>query len=96
MGSGMHKNTLMNINSILNLLRETGPIHIRGIAKTLNLNPFIVTNIIDRYLVYFLEVNDIEQFGIRVKIVQLKSGMENTSLENVLKYIELRKRIRGI
>lgn len=95
MGSGIHKTTLKNIDSILSLLRDAGQLHIRGISKTLDLNPFLISNIIDRYLAYFLEIRDIEQFGIRIKLVGFKPGMENTTLENVLKYIELKKRIRG-
>jgi hypothetical protein len=95
MGSGLHKNTYKNIDSMLNLIREAGEIHIRGISKTLSINPFIVTHIIEKYLVYFLEIRDIEQFGFRIKLVRFKPGMENTTLEQVVKYIELRRKIRN-
>jgi len=96
MGSGIHKTTIKNINEILNLLREVGEIHIRGISKSLNLNPFVVSNIVDKYLGYFLETRNIDQFGLRIKLVKLKPGMENTTLEDILKYAKLRKKIRNV
>jgi len=95
MGSGIHKKTIKNIAKILELLRERGPMHIRGISKALDMNPFTVSNIIDRYLDFFIEVNNIDQFGFRVKLINLKPGKENTSLEDVLKYIKLKKKIRN-
>ena len=95
MGSGIHKTTLKNINEILNLLKEVGEIHIRGISRALELNPFVVCNIINNYLIYFLEIRDINQFGIRIKLVKLKAGLEYTVLEDVLKYVQLKNRIRS-
>ena len=96
MGSGIHKNTLKNINSILNLLREVGQIHIRGISKNLKLNPFVVSHIIEKYLNYFVETRDFEEFGFKAKLVRFKPGMENTTLEEVLKYYNLKKKIRNV
>lgn len=95
MGSGIHKTTIKNINEILNLLKEVGEIHIRGISRSLKLNPFVVSNIIEKYLSYFLEIKSIDQFGLRIKLVKLKHGMENTTAEDVLKYVNLKKKIRN-
>jgi hypothetical protein len=96
MGSGIHKTTIKNIDNILKLLKEVGEIHVRGISKTLNLNPFVVSNIIENYLDYFVEIRNIDQFGFRIKLIRLKSGMENTNLEDVLKYVKLKKKIKHI
>jgi hypothetical protein len=96
MGSGIHKTTIKNISDILNLLKEVGEIHIRGISKTLNLNSFVVSNIINKYLIYFLEIRSIDQFGIRVKLLRLKPGMENITVEDVLRYVNVKKRIKNI
>jgi len=96
MVSGIHKNTLKNINDILNLLREVGQIHIRGISKDLKLNPFIVSHIIEKYLDYFIDIRDFEEFGFKAKLIKFKPGMENTTLEDVLKYINLKKKIKNI
>ncbi len=96
MGSGIHRTTIKNINDILNLLKEVGEIHIRGISKSLNLNPFVVSNIVEKYLSYFLEIRSIDQFGLRIKLVKLKPGMENTTAEDVIKYVNLKKKIRNI
>jgi hypothetical protein len=95
MGSGIHKKTVKNISRILDLLKERGEMHIRGISKTLNLNPFTVSNIIDHYLDFFVEIRNINQFGFRVKLIRLKAGKEETQIEDVLKYIELKKKIKG-
>jgi hypothetical protein len=96
MGTGMHKNTVKNIESILNLLREVGEIHLRGISRDLKLNPFIVSNIIDHYLDYFLETRSLEEFGFKAKLIRFKPGMENTTVEDVLRYVKLKKKIRNI
>ena len=94
MGSGIHKTTIKNIAKILGLLKQNQAMHIRGISKALALNPFLVSNIINKYLDYFLDIKDIDQFGFRVKLVSLKEGMENTTVEDVLKYIEIRRKIK--
>jgi len=95
MGSGIHKTTVKNIYDVLNLLREVSEIHIRGISKSLNLNPFIVSNIIEKYLNYFVEKKEINQFGIRVTLIRFKPGRENTTVEEVLKYAKLKKKIKS-
>lgn len=95
MGSGVHKKTIKNISRILELLRENGELHIRGISKALNLNPFIVSNIINNHLDFFVDSRTIDQFGIRLKLVSLKPGKEQTTVEDVLRYIKVKKRIKG-
>jgi hypothetical protein len=95
MGSGIHKTTVKNIYDILNLLREAGEIHIRGISRSLNLNPFIISNIVEKYLSYFIEKREINQFGIRVTLIKFKPGREKTTVEEVLKYAKLKKKING-
>ena len=95
MGSGIHKTTIKNIDNILKLLKEVGEIHIRGISKALDLNPFVVSNIIDKYLYYFVDIRSVDQFGFRIKLIKLKPGMENTGLEDVLKYVKLKKKIKN-
>jgi len=95
MGSGIHKKTIKNISRILDLLKERGEMHIRGISKALNLNPFTVSNIIDHYLDFFVEVRSINQFGFRLKLIRLKPGKEETTIEDILKYMEIKKRIKN-
>ena len=95
MGSGIHKKTIKNIAKILDLLRERSPMHIRGISKTLGLNPFTVSNILDHYLDFFIEIRNIDQFGFRVKLINLKPGKEETTIEDVLKYIKIKRKIKG-
>ncbi|MBN2203349.1 MAG: hypothetical protein JW700_04160 [Candidatus Aenigmarchaeota archaeon] len=95
MGQGIHRKTVLNIAKILDLLKENGELHIRGISKALDLNPFIVSNIVNNYLDFFVNSRSIDQFGIRLRLIGLKPGKENTTVEDVLKYIQVKKRIRG-
>lgn len=95
MGSGIHKTTIKNIANILNLLRQNDTIHIRGICRALDLNPFVVSNIIDKYLDYFVDIRGVDQFGFRVKLISLKRDKKDTTVEDVVKYIEIKKRIRN-
>ena len=95
MGSGIHKKTIKDISRILDLLKEVGELHIRGISKALGLNSFSVSNIIDNYLDFFVNSRTIDQFGVRLRLVSLKPGKEQTTVEDVLKYIKVKKGIRG-
>jgi len=95
MVSGIHKKTVKNISRILDLLKERGEMHIRGISKALNLNPFSVSNIVDHYLDFFVDVRNIDQFGFRVKLIRLKSDKGKTKIEDILKYIEIKRKIKN-
>ncbi|MFH0928934.1 MAG: hypothetical protein V1818_01095 [Candidatus Aenigmatarchaeota archaeon] len=95
MGQEIHKKTVVNITKILDLLRENGELHIRGISKALDLNPFIVSNIVNNHIDFFVNSRAIDQFGIRLRLIGLKSGKEETTVEDVLKYIKVKQRIRG-
>ena len=95
MGSGIHKKTVRNIARILDLLREHDQIHIRGIARALELNPFTVSNIINKYLDFFLDVRGIDQFGFKVKLISLKEDKKETTVEDVLKYMRVKRSIRN-
>ena len=95
MGSGIHKTTRKNIANILNLLRQNDTMHIRGMSRALGLNPFVVSNIIDKYLDYFVDIRDVNEFGFRVKLISLKRDKTDATADDVLKYIEIRKRIRN-
>jgi DNA-binding Lrp family transcriptional regulator len=95
MGSEIHEKTIKNIANILDLLRQNGELHIRGISKALGLNPFTVCNIINKHLDFFVNSRTIDQFGIRLKLVSLKPGKEETTVEDVLKYVKVKRRIKG-
>ena len=95
MGSGIHKTTIKNIAKILEVLRKHDTIHLRGICKVLDLNPFIVSNIIDKYLDYFVDIRGIDQFGFRVKMISLKRDKLDTTVEDVINYIEIKRKIRS-
>lgn len=97
MAKKIESQTKKNIDRILVLLRDQGEtgLHIRGIAKKLELSPSTVDHIIEKYLEPFIEIKRIDQFGIKAKIVSLRLGKENTSLADVLRFIELKTRIKS-
>jgi len=96
MGSGVHIKTKENIIKILELLRNIqGDIHIRGIARHLNVNPATVSNIIDRYLGEFVDIRQIDMYGFRAKLIKLQEGKEEATLNDVLKHHRIRKAIKN-
>ena len=95
MGSGVHIKTKENIIKILSLLRSSGEMHIRGISRSLELNPATVSTIVDTYLSDFVDTRKIELYGFHAKLVSLKEGKEATSLNDVLKHHRIRKNIKS-
>jgi len=96
MGSNFHKSTIPKIAAILNLLKVNGEMHIRGIAKKIGAkSPFTVTHILENYLDFFVDIKEIELYGFKAKLVKLKLGKENTTIDEVIRYIELKRRIRN-
>mgnify|MGYP001577234633 CR=1 FL=1 len=96
MGSNLHKSTIPKIVAILNLLKVNGEMHIRGLAKKIGAkSPFTVTHILENYLDFFVDIKEVEVYGFKAKLVRLKPGKENTTIEDVLRYYWTKKRIKG-
>ena len=95
MSRGTPEKTLERISLILAVLKEAKQIHMRGLAKVLDVNPLTVNKIIENYLKPFVDFEYIQQIGGRVKIIRLKPGRENLTIEEVLRYNELKKKIKG-
>jgi hypothetical protein len=87
--------TLKRIQQILDLLRNVDQLHIRGIARFINCHHVSVSRILDNYLDNVINVHEIDQFGIRAKLISLKPTHKETTLEDVLHYIETKRRIKG-
>ncbi len=88
--------TKAQVAKIIGLLQKEGQMHIRGISRALGMHPMTVSRLIDGYLSPFLEINEINEFGLRVKIVKLREDKKKLTLEQVLKYIEIKKKITNI
>ena len=96
MGSNLHKSTIPKIAAILDLLKREGEMHIRGIAKRLKFkSPFTVTHILENHLNIFVDVKEVEVYGFKAKLVSLKPGKENATIEDVIRYIEVKRSIRN-
>lgn len=87
--------TMRNIQEIINLLKQVGKIHIRGISRSLEFNPFTVSRIIEKYLDPFININYFDEFGFRFKIIELKPNKQNIDLTDVLSYYNIKKQIKG-
>ena len=92
---GLSLKTYKRIEQILALLRENQQMHVRGIGRALNCHPFIVDKIVTDYLDFFLEKQGVNIYGFRAVLVRFKPGKENAKLEDVIKYIELKRRIKA-
>ena len=88
--------TVKKISKVLMVLKTAdGEIHLRGIAKALNMKPMTVSRIVDNYLDYFVEVRSVEYYGFKAKLIKLKEDKKDITINDVLKYLEVKKRIRG-
>lgn len=96
MGSGIHIKTKENIIKILELFRNIdSELHLRGIARHLNVNPATVSNIINMYMQDFVEVRQIDMYGFKANLMKLKDGKEDATLNDVLKHYRIRKAIKN-
>lgn len=91
----LSERTKKDIVRIIDLLRNEGQMHIRGISRALEIHPMTVSRLIDSYLSPFMEINEINEFGLKAKLVRLREDRKKITAEDVLKYVELRKKIRN-
>ncbi len=87
--------TKAQITDIISILREQGQMHVRGISRALGIHPMTVSRTIDNYLSPFLEINEIKEFGLKAKLVKLREDKKNIAVNDILKYLEIKKRIRN-
>ena len=100
----MEKTTLKKVKRVLDFIKENPGVHVRGIAKSLNYRPGTIDWILNHYLFYFIEVDSplekpelkgiADIFGLKIKTIKLKPGKENTTMEDVLRYVDVRKRMK--
>jgi len=90
----LQKRIKLKILKIFNALKTNGPLHIRGLARITEIHPATVSSIISR-LGYFFDVENLEVIpGFRAKIIRLKNP--DIKIEDVERYLEVKKQIRGI
>lgn len=92
--SHLQKRIRIKLLKIFDILKANGPLHIRGIARITNIHPATVSSIISR-LSYFFNIENIEVVpGFKAKIISLKNL--DVKIEDVERYLEVKKQIRGI
>lgn len=90
----MQKRIKIKLLKIFNALKTNGPLHIRGLARVTDIHPATISSIISR-LNYFFDIENIEIVpGFRAKIIRLKNP--DIKIEDVERYIDVRKQIRGV
>jgi len=94
MSRGQPIKTLQRVALLLDILKEAKQIHIRGIARVLKVNPYTASKLVENYLKPFIDVKYMDQFGIRAKIISLKPGRENLTMEEVLRYRRLKRQLQ--
>lgn len=70
--------------------------HIRGIARFTNIHPATISSIVSRlgHFFYIENVELVPGIEIKVKVVKLKNP--DVNVEDVEKYLEVKKQIRGV
>lgn len=90
----MQQRAKVNILKIFNVLKEYGPMHIRGIAKVANMHPITVSTLVSRLEYFFIIDNREVVPGFSTKIVSLKNP--EATIKDVERYLEAKKRIKVI
>ncbi|MEM5778016.1 MAG: hypothetical protein QXK49_00080 [Candidatus Aenigmatarchaeota archaeon] len=88
----MQQRTKVNLIKIIEVLKNYGQMHIRGIARIAGIHPITVSTLISR-LEYFFNVEKREVVpGFTAKIVSLKN--KDITIKDIERYIELKKSIK--
>jgi hypothetical protein len=92
--SHLQKRIKIKLLKIFEALKTNGPLHVRGLAKVTNIHPATVSSIISR-LGYFFDIENLEVIpDVKVKIIRLKNP--DIKIEDVERYLEVKKQIRGV
>ena len=92
--SHLQRRNKINVLKIFEALKNGTSLHIRGLARMTGIHPATVSSIVSR-LDHFFEIDKVEVVpGFTAKIVKLKDP--NTKIEDVERYIEVKKQIRGV
>lgn len=89
------RTTLKRIQQIIDLLRNVDRLHVRGIARLIGCHHVTVLRILERYLDNVINIQEVDQFGIRAKIISLKPDKRDVTLKDVIHYIQVKHRIRS-
>ncbi len=92
--SHLQKRIKIKLLKIFEALSKNGPLHIRGLAKVTNIHPATVSSIISR-LSYFFDIENLEVIpDVKIKVIRLKNP--DIKIEDVERYLEVKKQIRGV
>ncbi len=92
--SHLQKRIKIKLLKIFEALKANSQLHVRGLARITEIHPATVSSIISR-LGYFFDIDTVEVVpGFKAKIVKLKNP--DIKIEDVERYLEVKKQIRGV
>lgn len=88
----MRQETIKKIGKILIVLKESGDwIHLREISRRTGIHHQTVSEILDKYLNQFILTQNLNEYGLKLKLVKLKD--KKVDLKSVLMYLKYMKKI---
>ena len=89
----MRQNTIKKIGKILFVLKETDDwLHLREISRRTDIHHQTVSEILDKYLNQFILTQNLNDYGLKLKLVKLKD--KKVDLKGILTYLKYMKRIQ--
>jgi len=89
----MRQETIKKIGKILFVLKETQDwLHLREISRRTGIHHQTVSEILDKYLNQFILTQNLNEYGLKLKLVKLKN--KNVDLKGVLAYLKYMKKIK--
>lgn len=88
----MRESTIKKIGKILFVLKETEDwLHLREISRRTGIHHQTVSEILDKYLSQFILVQNLNDYGLKAKLVKIKD--RKVDLKGVLKYLKYMKKL---
>ncbi len=89
----MRKDTIKKIGKILFVLKETQDwLHLREISRRTGIHHQTVSEILDKYLNQFILTQNLNEYGLKLKLVKLKD--KKVDLKGVITYLKYMKKIQ--
>jgi len=90
----MKEDTIKKIGKILLVLKESEDwIHLREISRRTDIHHQTVSEILDKYLNQFILTQNLNEYGLKLKLVKLKD--KKVDLNGVITYLKYMKKING-
>ena len=93
MPRGLTENTKESIPKILYLIKKYPGIHIRAIARSLEISPMIISGIVKRYMESYLDII-LDQYGAKLKSLFIKGDKQDITSIQIINAYNIKKEIK--